>query len=402
MSKTAYSVLNRKELDVEQLLALYGNHTVEKSVEILSDIPDHIRTMVGLDVLCPSCGVDGAILVSGAKSKVTAKALRQAHFRFAGPKNEDAHRPLCEFSAIDRDLPKQSELVDLQSERSQETRLIRELVCKGIESKVFDQSNIREMRQWYFDLKSSVSFRVPNSADKLNYLYKLVATDPHNPLAHHPAHAEIPNFDWKYAARTKFAHDNAELIQKARRIGFADTKKDAVRLIERYKGRDVFDVEVLEPYYEKTIQLCMFAGRALGYSNSKWMNFRWGKVPSALLAFCSLLLSAAKWDMDRAIEMLAIILRAPAPESYLLGNVIGLNPFLEYSAWRLIKRVCEIEQSIEIPTSFEEQIIQLEEVMRTEHLQWRRDKGLPDMPVAVATANRTFVPPDITDPFLDM
>ncbi|WP_339495682.1 hypothetical protein [Pseudomonas sp. RA_105y_Pfl2_P56] len=402
MSKTAYSLLNSKELDVEQLLALYGNHTVEESIQVLSNIPDHIRTLVGLDVLCPSCGVDGAILVSGAKSKATAKSLRQAHFRFVGAKNEDAHLPFCDFSPVNTDEPKQSELVDLQSDRSQETRFVRQLVCKGIESKVFDQSDIRSMRQWYFDLKAAARFRVTTSIETLTYLYKLIATDPHNSLAHHPAHAEIPGFDWRYAARSKLSQDNADLILAARGIGFGDVKKDAARLIVRYKDREVFDVEVLEPHYEKTIQLCMFAGRSFGYSDRKWMNYRWGQIPSSLLALCSLLLSVSDWDIDRAIDKLAVILNAPPPNSLLHGNIMGLNPFLEYGAWRLIKRVSVIEKNFAIPHDFDAQISNMEATLRAEHLQWRRTNGLPDRPPKEIPIKTVIPLNEMDSPFLDL
>ena len=397
MSKTAYSVLNKKELDVEQLLALYGNHTIEESVKILSDIPDHIRTLVNLDVQCPSCGVSGAILVSGAKSKITAKTLRQAHFRFVGVKNEDAHKTFCEFSTVDNDLPKQSELIDFQSDRSQETRLIRQVVCKGIEAKVFDQSDIRAMRQWYFDLKTSVSFRVTASASTFSYLYNLLGHHPHDSLAHQPIHAEIPNFNWQHAARAKLTQDKADLVKEAHEVKFGEGRKDAERLAERYKDRDVFDVSALEPFYQKTIQLCMFTGRAFGFKPHKWANYKWGNVPPAMLALCSLLLSVSDWDINIATEKMSIIFGAPEPTSLLHGNVIGLNPFLDYNAWRIVKKVSEIDQRFTIPKDFYIEVKEIENKMRSEHLQWRRSKGLPDKPIE--EPSKLFTPSDMTDPF---
>lgn len=397
MSKTAYSVLNKKELDVEQLLALYGNHTVEESIEILANIPDHIRTMVNLDVQCPSCGVAGAILVSGAKSKTTAKALRQAHFRFVGTKNEDAHLPFCEFNTVASDLPKQSELVDLQSDRSQETRQVRQLVCKGIEAGVFDQSDIRAMRQWYFELKTSSRFRVTASIDTFNYLYDLLGTHPHDSLIHHPSHAEIPNFDWRHAAKVKLTQSRADLVEEARGIRFGDSRKDAIKLAERYKDYDVFDVSVLEPYYQKTIQLTMFTGRALGYRAHTWTNYKFGKVSSSLLAFCSLLLSSSEWDLNIAIENLSIILGISEPKSLLHGNIIGLNPFIDYNAWRTVKKVCEIGAIFPIPSDLTNEIKEIEAEMRAEHLRWRKEKGLPDKPVE--TTQKLVWPPKAESPF---
>ncbi|KAE9645641.1 hypothetical protein EJA70_09960 [Pseudomonas sp. PB103] len=397
MSKTAYSILNKKELDVEQLLALYGNHSVEESIQILADIPDHIRTMVSMDVQCPSCGVDGAILVSGAKSKTTAKALRQAHFRFVGAKNEDAHLPFCEFNTLASDLPKQSELVDLQSDRSQETRQVRQLVCKGIEGGVFDQSNIRSMRQWYFELKTSVRFRVTASTDTFNYLYDLLGTHPHDSLVHHPSHAEIPNFDWRHAAKVKLTLDQADLVEEARGIRFGDSRKDAIRLAERYKDCEVFDVSALEPYYQKTIQLSMFTARALGYKAHTWMNYKFGKVSSPLLAFCSLLLSSSEWDLNVAIEKLSIILGMPEPKNFLHGNIIGLNPFIDYNAWRTIKKVCEIGTTFSIPNNFTSRIKEIEAEMRAEHLRWRKEKGLPEKPME--TTKKLVWPPETKSPY---
>lgn len=397
MSKTAYSILNKKELDVEQLLALYGNHTVEKSLEILAEIPDHIRAKIALDIQCPSCGVKGAVLVSGAKSKTTSKALRQAHFRFVGAKNEDAHLPFCEFNTAHSDAPKQSELVDLQSDRSQETRQVRQLVCKGIEAGVFDQSDIRAMRQWYFELKISARFRLTASKESFNYLYDLLGTHPHDTLVHQPSHAEIPNFDWWHAARVKLTQDRAELVEEARAIRFGDSRKDAIKLAERHRNSDVFDVSVLEPYYQKTIQLAMFTARALGYRSHVWTNYKFGKVSSSLLAFCSLLLSCSDWILDIAIEKLGIILTMPEPESLLHGNIIGLNPFLDYNAWRTIKKVCEIEGNFSLPCDLTSQIKEIKTVMQAEHLRWRKEKGLPDKPTETTT--KSAWPPEAESPF---
>lgn len=378
MSKTAYSKIYSREVDVEQLLALYGNHSIEDSIRILNDIPDHIREMVSLDIQCPSCGVEGAILVSGAKSKSTAKALRQAHFRFTSNSNEDAHRPFCEFSSSDKESPKGSELIDFGSPRSNETRIIRDMVCKGIESKVFNQSDIRAMRQWYFELKTASRYRLTASEETLTFLYNLAATNPHDSFTHHPSHASTPGFNWTYAARLKMVQINSELIEASKGASFFNNRSEISKLIARYRDKEVFDMEPLEPYYEKTIQLCTFTARTLGFPAKAWVNYRWGKISSEFLAFCSLLLSVSEWDINKSIQNLALILDSPNPQSSLHGNIIGLNPFTDYKAWRAIKKLSDIENRFDTRLKFNDQLEAIEQILKTEYLQWRKDTGLPE------------------------
>lgn len=391
MSKTAYSKIYSREVDVEQLLALYGNHSIEDSINILKDIPDHIRQMVSLDIQCPSCGVEGAVLVSGAKSKSTAKSLRQAHFRFTSNSNEDAHRPFCEFSPSDNDSPNVSELIDFGSARSHETRVIRDMVCKGIEAKIFDQSDIRAMRQWFFDLKSANTYRLTASVDTLTFLYHLAVTNPHDSFIHHPSHASIPGFNWKYAARLKMTQINSDLIKATQGFSLLNNKAEASKLINRYKDTEVFNVEPLEPYYDKTIELCTFLARALGFPAKAWVNYRWGKVPSALLAFCSLLLSVSAWEINNSIQKLALILESPEPQSSLHGNVIGLNPFTDYSAWKAIKKISELESKFETHFDFNTELEIIENNLKEEYLQWRRDNGLSEQ-ISLPSAQQHAIP----------
>jgi len=58
--------------------------------------------------------------------------------------------------------------------------------------------------------------------------------------------------------------------------------------------------------------------------------------PVALLALCALVLFISNWDMNAAIAALSRLLLAPVPSDLTLGNVIGLNPFHEYAAWRIL------------------------------------------------------------------
>lgn len=396
MAKTAYSTKYRRELDVEQLLALYGNHSLDESLAVLSNIPDRIRDMVSVDMVCPCCGVGGAVLVSGAKSAKSMKSLRQAHFRFVGDKGEEAHRPFCEYVQTDNEQPSTSELVDFGSPRTKLTRLVREVVCKGIESNVFDQSNIRSMRQWYFDTKAESRFKVTSSEHIFDSISDICGHNYRDELVHHPVHAEIANFDWNYAAKVKFSQDSAELLEAIYPLKIFPHKANAKKLIKRFKGKDVFDVEVLKPYYQNTVRLCSFAGRSFGFPPTDWANYKNGSAPSELLALCSLLLSISEWDINVAIEKLVKIIASPEPQSLLHGNIIGLNPFLDYGAWIAVKNICWLEERFVIPQDYKAKVGEIESKMRAEHLLWREAEGLPE-PINIQKQSVKY--DENTDPF---
>jgi hypothetical protein len=394
MPMTAYSKTYEKELDTNQLIALFKNETLAASVETLKNIPDDVRSFVHRDAVCPSCGVEGAILVSGASSKEDKTPLRQAHFRFVRENNGDAHREFCEFANSSDDTPRLGGDTKFDKPRTNEQKLIRILVCKAIESGIFNQSDMRSMRQWYFDTKTSGSYLLTISDKPFIYLNRLVRTVNFDTFVHHPSHAELPGFDWKHATIARFSQDNFKILEalRSKRVTFAIP--EAAKLVEKFQGKNVFDVTALEPYYQKTIELCTFTTRhVIPQSKTK----KYAPASTELLAFCSLLLSISDWSINSAIDKLVKITKAPAPNDLLLGNMIGLNPFHDYSAWRLIKLVKELEKDFDFEKSVEEKISETEALLKAEHLEWRRLNNLPELEVKLTPKSL----PNIVTPWPD-
>ncbi|MFP4102424.1 MAG: hypothetical protein ACLFWZ_17795, partial [Coleofasciculus sp.] len=195
MPKTAYSQRFKRELDPEQLLSLLGYDL--KSDPDLKNLSGELRDEIHRDLLCPECGVRGGVIVSRSKSTKSNKALRQPHFRFLAGDNTSAHHPLCDHYDDSSIKSKKEQLIDFGNDRSFETRIIRELVAKGIEQKIISQQTIRDMRQWFFDTKIRHQFTMDVSQDSLQWTFKISGLFFHRGIPFKPIHAELPNFDWR-------------------------------------------------------------------------------------------------------------------------------------------------------------------------------------------------------------
>jgi hypothetical protein len=375
MPATAFSVKFARELDVDQLARLMTGARPtqdQDGAEILSDFGDAIR----VDIQCSSCGKFGAHIVRSAKSRASRAVLRQGHFRFVDPNGGDAHHPFCEFYGDGDARSVQGGLLDFGSEKSAETRVIRLLVCKGIEQGVFDQRRIRHMRQWFFDLKSATRFTVSMPLEALSWAHALQRHPYHQRWQFHPAQAEMPAFDWKAAAKKQFTEEHLHLFElvKGGLIPFEDaTWRRATELAQKNIGREVFDVTKLQPYYEAAISLCTFvaANGGIDFGKRQPEIYRWKGAPTALLALCALVLFVSDWDMNAAIVAFARLLSAPEPRDVALGNVIGLNPFHEYGAWRLVTASAEVAAKSPNGLDYAARLTSIEAALREQHRRWK-------------------------------
>lgn len=375
MPATAFSVGFARELDVDQLAILMTGAQPRHDhdgAEILSTFGDAIRA----DIQCSSCGKFGAHIVRSARSRASRAILRQAHFRFVDPNGGDAHHPFCEFHGNDETRSTQDSLLDFGSEKSGETRAIRLLVCKGIEQVIFDQRRIRDMRQWFFDLKSATRFTVSMPQEAISWAHALQRHPHHQRWQFHPSQAEMPAFDWKAAAKKQFTEEHLHLFElvKGGLIPFEDaTWRQANELAQKNHGREVFDVTKLQPYYEAAISLCTFvaANGGIDFGKRQPEIYRWKGAPTALLALCALVLFVSDWDMNTAIAAFAKLLSAPDPSDLALGNVIGLNPFHEYGAWRLVIASAEVAARSPNGLDYSARLTAIEAALREQHRQWK-------------------------------
>ena len=76
MPKTAFSTFFQGEFDVDQLLIRVG-YPVAQDTD-LTGLHHDLRQWIANDVVCPSCGVGGAVVVGRSRARGTGKAVSQA------------------------------------------------------------------------------------------------------------------------------------------------------------------------------------------------------------------------------------------------------------------------------------------------------------------------------------
>lgn len=374
MPTTAYSDHFSRELDVEQLgwlLNVSPSKDVQTASVNFSPWADWIRS----DVRCSSCGNTGAQIVRPSRARAGHSVLRQAHFRFVNQNGGDAHHPFCEFYGHNDDTVRQSDsLLNFGSDKSAETRAVRVLVCKGIEAGFFDQATIRSMRQWFFDMRLESRFKVEATPEALAWTRSLQGHPSYRRWSFHPAQAEMPAFDWVNAAKSQFTEENIELISLAKTGGYQGAEwKRAGLLAAKHFGQEVFNVAALQRYYDETLSLCSFVAKNSGIKFGKTDpdHYRFQGAPIPLLALGALLLFTSDWDMTGAISRFARLLAAPEPSNLSLGNVIGLNPFHDYSAWRLVALTAEITAKSLNGFDYQAQLAAIELELRRRHTAWK-------------------------------
>ena len=375
MPKTAFSSHFGRELDPEQLLALMQSGSIDTILPDVEISPDQ-RAWIRGDVVCSSCGAAGAQIVRTSKGGKTARAVRQSHFRFVSPTEEDAHHRFCEFSTEATEQSSET-LIDFAKARSAETIFIRSLVCKGIESRIFDQGSIRAMRQWFFDLKSATRIRVAILPDAVDWMEKLNRHPSLRRWPFRPVHAEMPNFDWRDAAISQFTEDNFELLEwlfnKRRASFFPRAFERAKVLSEKHYRQEVFNTSALKPFYDNALSLAFFVAKNSNFPTKKLHpeNYRASGAPVPLLALCALLLFVSNWNMDDAVGLFTKLIGAPNASDETLGNLIGLNPFHDYAAWETLAIASELAARGSSGFDYNAQLDAIELRLREEHRLWR-------------------------------
>ena len=374
MATTAYSRHYAREIDVEQLSGLLRG-TQPISSEQASDIDPKWNEWIRSDIQCSSCGRLGAQVVRSARAAGTKRLIRQSHFRFVGRDGQDAHHPFCEFYGEHGGLVTQPDgLVNLGSEKSADTRLIRQLVCKGIEQKLFEQSSIRAMRQWFFELKASSRFRVVVTSEQIEWVRCLRRHPHYSRWAFHPAQAEMPSFDWAAATKYQFTEDYFAFFDLLRETPIEPQHwSRAQELAAKYRNQEVFNVSTLRVYYDAALALCGFVAKNAGikFSPTRPEYFRWKGPPASLLALCALMLFVSAWDINMAIAKFAKLLAAPPPSDLSLGNVMGLNPFHEYTPWQLVQLSADVAAQSFTGLDYPAQLALIEVRLREQHRLWK-------------------------------
>jgi len=333
MAITAFSKMFKRELDVKQLKSLY------------QQLPSEINPseFIKIDIECPCCGVTGGRIVKEGVSSLTKLVVKQAHFAFKNDSCEDAHLVFCDYYSGDDSQNRitNDSIINLSKSSNEVTEAIRKLVCSAIYNDLFQQKDIRNMRQWFFEMRSTQDFLVENSKHELNILRKTIIRSERN-RHEYTIDKSIVNEDWfnldeevYESLATKFSYpDKIKEINGMNYILSRKTNiKKAISISQKNHGLFDFDRSRLEEKYRLATQLSL--------KIIKLDNFLYTKIGSSvskvrsnnpLMAYSATLLFVNNWNVNTALEMHTRILKSTTEDEN-LGNVIGLNPFIHYDAW---------------------------------------------------------------------
>jgi hypothetical protein len=346
---TAYSVAAQRELDLGQWLTLNGYQGPIDSQR--QDLPELLREKATGDIECSCCAARGAKLIRDARSGGTGKRVAQGHFRFVADDGSNPHHPLCDFFEESKVRGAEYQ-VSFTDAKSSLTKLIRDLVCRGITAGLFTAADMRAMRLWFHQEKAAHSKPLVVKAELLRWCTDMqdvrsrVLT---NGVPFVPEHGSLPGFNWALAAKEEWLRRNEPWLASVDRIIFSrQVTERSLRLVALHGGQLVLDPSALASKYDAAVQLARFAAIHMGEPGSRppalasQHHSAWGPEAHALLALSALLLYVSGWDLKLASVLFCRIRVAPPATEWLHGNLIGLNPFHDHLAWRLIAAAREV------------------------------------------------------------
>jgi hypothetical protein len=342
MSLTAYSHTFKKELQVSQLKELF-----DKAVPA---IPCDFKDFVRADVECSSCLAKGASVVREGKN-AKGEIVKQEHFAFRDASGGDPHQKYCDhYTGPDKiKSPDNDALIDFRTSNSPVTEIIKKMVCAGIENKVFTQQDIRNMREWYIDIRTNntakfeISPHLINIAHMAFYLhFKTPKVDEYIDDKYRDTRNGF-NLDHEVYKSLVFKHPQyrfTNLTAQDKRwlndARLADVRKKAALLIKTNNGELVFDRRFLDDKAPLVFRLANEI-RTLKVRLSEAIPSSRARYNNPLMALASLLLFVSDWDYDLAVDKLKQIVHIKQVIDLTAGNVIGLNPFINHSAWSIVQ-----------------------------------------------------------------
>lgn len=341
MPITAYSKKFKSELDVEQFKNRY-NDLIEKP---------SLAQFVKDDIECSCCGVSGARIIKEGVSSKTNQKVKQTHFAFKDENGGDAHRIFCDhYTGKDKQSSATNDCnINLLNSQSAVTRVIGKFVCTAIQYGFFTQEDIRNMRQWFLEMRSRQDFLVDVGEHPLYILRSiLLHENKDNPLKKIELSKRIESKEelneqaYKSMALNFPSPKNLDEILNLKYYLMKNSiMKKTISLSKRSNGVYEFDRNILqEKYlYATKLSLSIVKGNPLLSSSiSKTVHAVRAKNP--LMAYSATLLFVNDWDIEKAEKMHDEIYSLRNSE-FNLGNVMGLNPFLHYESWIALKYASE-------------------------------------------------------------
>lgn len=351
MAITVYSKKFKRELDKEQLERLYNENCLNESIDF--------RSFVYADAECPICNVSGASFVSEGYSTKTKRKVRQAHFAFRKASGDDAHKVFCDhYNGLGglKDSAREA-FTDLnRKDNSDITKAVRELVCRGIENDIFSQEDIRNMRQWFTEMRESGTQLIDYSPHVVNLIRAAIYyrsdkngydfdINKKNEQWFNIDNEVYKSLSYKYPSLLiDLSNDNNMTFMRAIR-GITITKQ-AHRLIRKDNGQRVYDRRILNEKYNDALDLALHISRRHEKLGRKFSRKSDLKNSSQLLAVSALLLFVSEWDMSTAIQKFQFLVEAGQSKLPDAGNVIGMNPFIHYDAWEVVHTIKDLMSSL--------------------------------------------------------
>jgi len=356
MTITAYSRTFKRELDARQLESLFDETNADPAL--------NFRDFVKADIECPACNVSGGHYVAEAKSQSKGNVVKQAHFAFRDSQGKDTHLPFCDFyTGSDKlNVVANDGRVDFMRSGSEATQLIGLMVCAGIEANIFTQQDIRNMRQWFLNLREQGSFIF-----NLNpHIVQIARAS----LFRYERNADQYIVDVSETKKSWFDIDD-EVYQSLyfkfpeltldRRVnpdlGWVRLKgvvTKAKSIIVKDSGTATFDRSILSEKYKLATQV---AAQVRGAHPRLRVLLRDStsalRSNNPLMAFAALLLFVSDWGVTAAEKKIEAILAVKTVTDITAGNVVGLNPFIHYNAWVLVKALHELQSELEYDIDFD-------------------------------------------------
>lgn len=356
MTITAYSRKFKRELDAKQLENLFERSNSDPSLSF--------RDFVKEDVECPACNVSGGYYVSEGRSLSNGKVVKQAHFAFRDNLGKDSHLPFCDFYTGDDKLNVVSNegRIDFMRSGSEATRLIGLMVCAGIQEKIFTQEDIRNMRQWFLDLREKGTFTF-NLSPHIIYLAKASLIRYKRNYDNYVVDLSATNKSWfdineevyqslyfKYPQFYLNRNENPELWN----VRLKSVVKKARTIVIKDSGTSTFDRSILNEKYEIATQM---ARLIRDYHPRLRMIISYTptsiKANNPLMALSALLLHVSDWNIQESCKKIQAILAVEKVDDNSAGNIIGLNPFIHHSAWILVKALNDLHSNLDKEIDFD-------------------------------------------------
>lgn len=323
MANTAYSKKFKRELDPLQLLSLL-NYKLDNS-NLISNLPEEIRTFIRQDVICPCCKATNTEIVSDSISANGKSSKRQPHFRFKdtsqGTKN--GHHPFCDTIPSPKGTDSASNIFTSKRSRSRTTKYIRRLVCTARQINFLTDSDIANFRQWVFDLKKDNYLENKVNEKQLVNAYNLRVQ--FNLLDNLPPYLDLEEHR-KHLEHMKPSKDF---------FSACDYKQISLSSISKLAKKTTYlDVEEIKKFFYIVNKLSKHVSRISYY-------FQKNESKNLVEAFLCLFLFKNNWDIKLATNEIA---QLHEKQRFLeidesLGNITGSNPFQNIMAYDYLKKV---------------------------------------------------------------